>query len=334
IKENELDFFKENNTLVSIYLANVKKYRENLFQMCYEKGTVSGIREKKFKERDPEIKSCYLQGLTCGEYYYATYGARFALVSKKLGTGKGGDLTRHLIEAVYDITITKEDCRTKKGITLPLDKNLKGRYRAYDSKLLDENLIDSMTDKNIIIRSPVTCECNDGICGKCYGNFIGQIAEPGLPVGIIAAQSIGERGTQLQMKIIHQAGKEDIKTAIGQDLEVALNLFMAPSEKVEEILGKPVSIEGLMELAKSIYPQGSILDRHFEVIFRYMLKNCPEGRRRSLKDIINDSDFMKKSTFSSTLKSLAEKASGNNITDIKGYKKKLLVTSFIESKVK
>ncbi len=335
--EDEIDFFKDNNTLFSIYPAKARGSKDNLIQMCYKKGKVSGIRDR--KDGDREINSCYMEGLTAGEYYYANYGARQGIVCKKLGTGKGGDLTRHLIEAVYDITITAEDCKTKEGIKLTpyMIENgicLTGRYMTGDSKPLDEEKIKDIlkNGKDITLRSPLTCAQKDGICSLCYGNFTGKLPEQGLPVGIIAAQTIGERGTQLQLKIIHLAGQTDIKQAIGQDLDGAVKLFKLNPEKLletESFVNKEELYGKLMSFARSVYSKSDILDRHFEVIFRYMLQKYPDKKIRKLKEIIEDGDFLNKITFSSTLKLLAEAIlNKHNIIKLGGLKKRLLFTSF------
>jgi len=134
------------------------------------------------------------------------------------------------------------------------------------------------------------------------------------------------------MKIIHLGGKEDVKGGIGQDLEGAMKLFNGSTEEIKDLSGKKDSsldIYDLLKLAREVYPTGAIMERHFEVIFRVMLKDCNKGERKSLKEIIKESDFLKSSTFSSTLKLLAKTAlDKNNSTVNEGMKKKLLLMAF------
>jgi DNA-directed RNA polymerase subunit beta' len=181
------------------------------------------------------ILSNFLQGLSVLEYFISTHGARKGLADTALKTADAGYLTRRLVDVAQDVIITEEDCDTLRGIeTSSLKDNenvietlasrIVGRYTLHNiihpitdgiilesgeyisdniSKLVEEAGIESVT-----IRSVLTCETKNGVCAKCYGKNLasGRIAEQGDAVGIIAAQSIGEPGTQLTLRTFHVGG--------------------------------------------------------------------------------------------------------------------------------
>ena len=182
------------------------------------------------------ILSNFREGLSVLEYFISTHGARKGLADTALKTADSGYLTRKLVDVSHDIIITEPDCGTLNGIEVgaivegdeelvSLATRILGRTAAED--ICDPHepdrvivaageLIDKYTARNVesagveqvIIRSVLTCESRRGVCAKCYGKNLatGQMAELGQPVGIIAAQSIGEPGTQLTMRTFHIGG--------------------------------------------------------------------------------------------------------------------------------
>ena len=180
------------------------------------------------------IKSNFKEGLSVLEYFTSTHGARKGLADTALKTASSGYLTRRLVDVAQDAVIREEDCNTKNGviveeivesgnITSPLTERILGRTPVED--VLDENKDIIVNAGNIItekhldpisklgirslkIRSVLTCETEDGICSKCYGRDLarGTAVNVGEAVGIIAAQSIGEPGTQLTMRTFHIGG--------------------------------------------------------------------------------------------------------------------------------
>lgn len=181
------------------------------------------------------IRSNFKEGLTVMEYFNSTHGARKGLVDTALKTANSGYLTRRLVDVAQDAIITMEDCGTDKGITIqPIieggdviattGERILGRTSAEDIKnpetgeiivpknhLIDENdveRIDNAGVESVKIRSVLTCEAEDGICAACYGRDLarGTPVNLGEVVGIIAAQSIGEPGTQLTMRTFHIGG--------------------------------------------------------------------------------------------------------------------------------
>tara|TARA_B100000989_G_scaffold145418_1_gene108393 strand:- start:1257 stop:5375 length:4119 start_codon:yes stop_codon:yes gene_type:complete len=180
------------------------------------------------------IKSNFKEGLSVLEYFTSTHGARKGLADTALKTASSGYLTRRLVDVAQDAVIREEDCGTNNGviveeivesgnITSPLTERILGRTPVYDVKdennqifvkageIISEKHLDSIAKlaiRSLKIRSVLTCETEDGICAKCYGRDLarGTPVNIGEAVGIIAAQSIGEPGTQLTMRTFHIGG--------------------------------------------------------------------------------------------------------------------------------
>lgn len=181
------------------------------------------------------IKSSFREGLTVAEFFISTHGARKGMADIALKTADSGYLTRRLVDVSQEIIVTIEDCKTRHGfsvsniigskhsnVIVPLKDRLTGRYNLNPIKLSNGKVIEKNTLLNeilateiindnidkVIIRSVLTCEAERGICQKCYGiNLaVGEIVEVGEAVGIMAAQSIGEPGTQLTMRTFHTGG--------------------------------------------------------------------------------------------------------------------------------
>ncbi len=181
------------------------------------------------------IKSNFREGLTVLEYFSSTHGARKGLADTALKTANSGYLTRKLIDVAQNVIVTEHDCGTLQGITkstvsrgeqvdIPLCELIVGRTARdnirnpiTDEMIVRENevidpkaaaKIEALGLDAIRVRSPHTCDSPFGICAKCYGwdMSTGKLVEEGLPVGIIAAQSIGEPGTQLTLRTFHTGG--------------------------------------------------------------------------------------------------------------------------------
>ena len=181
------------------------------------------------------IISNFKEGLTVLEYFNSTHGARKGLADTALKTANSGYLTRRLVDVAQDCIVRSVDCETSRGITAKaavndgeivasLAERLLGRVTNEDvihpatgevicerGTLIDEHMADAIGVADVAtvqIRSPLTCEAEDGICATCYGRDLarGTMVNPGESVGIIAAQSIGEPGTQLTMRTFHIGG--------------------------------------------------------------------------------------------------------------------------------
>ncbi len=181
------------------------------------------------------ILSNFGDGLSVLEYFISTHGARKGLADTALKTADAGYLTRRLVDVAQDVVITEDDCSTLRGIETsalkdnekiiePLSSRIEGRFTLHDivhpttdevilkaGEYINTRLADYIEKEgveNVTIRSVLTCESKQGVCAKCYGKnlAIGRIAEIGDAVGIIAAQSIGEPGTQLTLRTFHVGG--------------------------------------------------------------------------------------------------------------------------------
>jgi DNA-directed RNA polymerase subunit beta' len=183
------------------------------------------------------IKANFREGLSVLEYFSSTHGARKGLADTALKTADSGYLTRKLADVAQNVVITMEDCGSTQGITKraiykgeeierSLSETIRGRVSRHaittriddeEVPVVDENemvtweqarLIEKLGIDNVVVRSPMTCEAPLGICRNCYGMDLatGTLVEEGMAVGIIAAQSIGEPGTQLTMRTFHIGG--------------------------------------------------------------------------------------------------------------------------------
>jgi DNA-directed RNA polymerase subunit beta' len=181
------------------------------------------------------ITANFREGLNVLQYFISTHGARKGLADTALKTANSGYLTRRLVDVTQDLVITENDCGTTRGYSMkalveggeviePLRDRILGRVAAVDvvnpdtqetavaaGTLLDEDtveLIDSLGIDEVKIRTPLTCETRYGLCAHCYGRDLGRgtMVNRGEAVGVIAAQSIGEPGTQLTMRTFHIGG--------------------------------------------------------------------------------------------------------------------------------
>lgn len=188
------------------------------------------------------ITANFREGLNVFQYFISTHGARKGLADTALKTANSGYLTRRLVDVAQDVVITEDDCGTDTGILMqplieggdivePLHERVLGRVVASDvyipsqtdpvvkaGTLLDEDWVEKLEKHGvdqIMVRSPITCQTRFGLCAKCYGRDLarGHLVNTGEAVGIIAAQSIGEPGTQLTMRTFHIGGAASRATA-------------------------------------------------------------------------------------------------------------------------
>lgn len=188
------------------------------------------------------ITANFREGLNVFQYFISTHGARKGLADTALKTANSGYLTRRLVDVAQDVVITEDDCGTDKGILMqplieggdivePLHERVLGRVVATDvyipnqneplitaGTLLDEELVELLEKHSVdqvLVRSPIECMTRFGLCAKCYGRDLarGHLVNTGEAVGIIAAQSIGEPGTQLTMRTFHIGGAASRSTA-------------------------------------------------------------------------------------------------------------------------
>ena len=179
------------------------------------------------------IKSNFREGLSIFEYVASARGSRKGLTDSALKTANAGYLTRRLVDVSHDVIIRAEDCGTTEGILISAEEQgrtasfadrILGRFAAEklfprktkkkllkQEKKLTKKKLKQIVDEEVtevIVRSPITCKLEYGICAKCYGWDFStkKTVDLGVPVGVIAAQSIGEPGTQLTMRVRHFGG--------------------------------------------------------------------------------------------------------------------------------
>ena len=223
------------------------------------------------------VKSSYKEGFNVLEYFIASHGARKGSTDTALKTANAGYLTRRLIDVAQDVLITEDDCGTKEGIVINRkdgeefgysfsnrifsrvaleDVKIKGKIIVKANDFINRTaskLIEASEIESVKIRSPLTCKSLWGICAKCYGYDLAynQPVKAGTPVGIIAAQSIGEPGTQLTLRTFHTGGIAGLDITHGLPRIEELFEVRPPKNKaiIAEADGTIVDIE---ELEKEI----------------------------------------------------------------------------------
>ncbi len=241
LKEEVVRNFQETNPLNSVYMMAFSGARGNLSQVRQLVGMRGLMADPQGEIIDLPIKTNFREGLTVTEYIISSYGARKGLVDTALRTADSGYLTRRLVDVSQDVIVREFDCGTQRSIKLgsmyesdalggdtgrmliPLKDRLMGRVLAED--VVDPNTNEIIAKRNQIIdsdlavrigrsvdevsvRSPLTCEAAHSVCQRCYGWSLAhrKMVDLGEAIGIIAAQSIGEPGTQLTMRTFHTGG--------------------------------------------------------------------------------------------------------------------------------
>ncbi|HQW81808.1 MAG TPA: DNA-directed RNA polymerase subunit beta' [Pseudomonadota bacterium] len=250
------------------------------------------------------IKANFREGLDVLQYFISTHGARKGLADTALKTANSGYLTRRLVDVAQDVVITEIDCGTYGGFTMsaiveggdvvePLRDRVLGRIVAEDvyapgnedkpiiqrNTLLDEKDVEQLESagvQSIKVRSTITCESRHGVCGNCYGRDLarGHLVNIGEAVGVIAAQSIGEPGTQLTMRTFHIGGAASRAAAV-DNVQVKTNgsLKFNNVKTVQHAAGHLVAVSRSGEL--------SVMDAHGRERERYRV---PYGATIALKD--------------------------------------------------
>jgi DNA-directed RNA polymerase subunit beta' len=287
----------------------------NLSTMVGMKGIVSNVLNEGMEF---PVKSSMKEGLDPIEYFITTHGSRKGLADTALNTAKAGYLTRKLFDVAQDIVITDADCKTKKsvvltskgdGFILPLSKTARGRYVAEDVmegndvlfkkghflSILDANSLTQKGVEQIKVKSPMTCELHGGICQKCYGMDMGgdMLVDLGETVGTIAAQAIGEPGTQLTMRTFHSAGAATRGGDITSGLPRVEEIFERRKPKVPAIIvranGEVMSLdEGDKKTLVTIsQPDEKIKEKVYTIPYLRTLE-VKVGDKVSMGDVITD----------------------------------------------
>ncbi|HLH74456.1 MAG TPA: DNA-directed RNA polymerase subunit beta', partial [Chloroflexota bacterium] len=262
----------------SIYMMTTSGAKGNIQQLRQMAGMRGLMTAPSGRIIDLPIRSSFREGLSVLEYFISTHGARKGLADTAIRTADSGYLTRRLIDVAQDVIIQEHDCGVNTGIWLeekpgpnviePLRDRIVGRFAASpiadpttgeiivdQNELITESLADQMLAKGITryqVRSPLTCQAVHGICQLCYGRSParGQVVEMGEAVGIIAAESIGEPGTQLTMRTFHTGGIAGLDITSG--LPRVEELFEARIPKGQAIISE---IDGVATVLRSEEPR-------------------------------------------------------------------------------
>ena len=226
------------NSVYMMLHSGARGSKAQIKQLCGLRGLMAKPRKSGDTGRaiiENPILSNFLDGLSVQEYFISTHGARKGLADTALKTADAGYLTRRLVDVAQDVVVMEEDCSTLRGIETTalkdnekiietLSSRIQGRYTLHDihhpetdeiilpaGEYITDRIADHIDEigiEMVTIRSVLTCETKRGVCAKCYGKNLatGRRAEMGDAVGIIAAQSIGEPGTQLTLRTFHVGG--------------------------------------------------------------------------------------------------------------------------------
>ena len=238
----------------------------NLTQMAGMKGLIQNTSGETI---EVPILSSMVEGLNPIEYFMSTHGARKGLTDTALGTAKAGYLTRRLFDVAQDSIVTEEDCGTKRGVSvrrvsasgIQIDyaDALRGRVLAEDAKDAEGNALfkkgrflgtddaktlSASSAAEVIVRSPMACETRYGVCRTCYGMDLTthELVDLGEAVGTIAAQAIGEPGTQLTMRTFHAGGVASVGGDITQGLPRVEEIFEKRSPKNSAVIAKTAGL--------------------------------------------------------------------------------------------
>ncbi len=260
---------KDNPVKMIIDSGGARASKDQLKQLSAIKGLVV---DPLGKIVELPTKSNYREGLSIFEYVTSTRGSRKGLTDSALKTADAGYLTRRLVDVAHDVIIRIADCATSEGWEIkrredrqtPFATRLVGRFAATDivapqstkvliakgAEITPENarLLDEHGVESVFVRSPITCQAKAGMCATCYGRDYSttELVELGMPVGVVAAQSIGEPGTQLTMRVRHAGGIVGLD--VTQGLPRVEELFEA---RTPRILSPVAEIAGKVEVTET-----------------------------------------------------------------------------------
>tara|TARA_Y100001935_G_C17311396_1_gene516682 strand:- start:8063 stop:11983 length:3921 start_codon:yes stop_codon:yes gene_type:complete len=248
VEEVVKDLVKEVDDFNPVFMMSKSGARGGLTQMRQLSGMRGLVADTQGRTIEAPIRSNYREGLTVLEFFMSSYGARKGSADKALRTADSGYLTRRLVDIAHDVIVVSHDCGTKKGIkirniesegqiiesfferlvgrTICEDIVHEGEVLAKRGSLINEETAKWIVSKGVqeaFVRSPMTCESKRGICAKCYGMDLSTQKEVSLgeAAGVIAAQSIGEPGTQLTMRTFHTGGVSERDSAVSEILSAS-----------------------------------------------------------------------------------------------------------------
>jgi len=338
LKDEVVRHFESNDPLNSVYMMAFSGARGNISQVRQLVGMRGLMANPQGEIIDLPIKTNFREGLTVTEYIISSYGARKGLVDTALRTADSGYLTRRLVDVAQDVIIREFDCGTERGISaksmtdgervlIPLQDRLLGRVASQDilhpqtgeiivarnSSISDElaRAIGKAKIEEVFVRSPLTCEASRSVCQLCYGWSLAHASrvDLGEAVGIIAAQSIGEPGTQLTMRSFHTGGTftgeltPQIRAGFDGTVHIKPKQFRSRPFRTrhgEDALSSEVNIDITVESGDrketTTVPSGSIIfTRDGEKVkLGQMLVEMPSAGRvrkvteKATKDVVSD----------------------------------------------
>ncbi|MBD2579404.1 DNA-directed RNA polymerase subunit beta' [Oscillatoria sp. FACHB-1406] len=263
LKDEVVENFRATNPLNSVYMMAFSGARGNLSQVRQLVGMRGLMADPQGQIIALPIKTNFREGLTVTEYIISSYGARKGLVDTALRTADSGYLTRRLVDVSQDVIVRENDCGTERSIKveammdndrvlIPLSDRLLGRILARDVvdpqsgeiiAVRNQDIDDTLAKKigkhvdRVWVRSPLTCEAARSVCQHCYGWSLahGHMVDLGEAVGIIAAQSIGEPGTQLTMRTFHTGGVFTGEVARNVRAEAAGTIKFGPNLRTRPV---------------------------------------------------------------------------------------------------
>ncbi|MGQ0548044.1 MAG: DNA-directed RNA polymerase subunit beta' [Armatimonadota bacterium] len=297
ITEAMLDGFEPFNPLYMMALSGARGNIQQIRQLAGMRGLMT---DPSGRIIELPIKANFREGLTVLEYFISTHGQRKGLADTAIRTSESGYLTRRLVDVAQDVIIREIDCKTTEGLVMvaikegndvvvPLRDRIIGRFLAEDAAAprrkavleadseIDEEAVERIEEagiEEVVVRSVLTCKSRHGVCAKCYGRNLatGKLVEIGEAVGIIAAQSIGEPGTQLTMRTFHTGGVAGFD--ITQGLPRVEELFEARKPKGQAIVAELKGIVSIGEAkgARRILVTGKHEERAHPVPFGVRIK--------------------------------------------------------------
>jgi DNA-directed RNA polymerase subunit beta' len=269
----------KNGSVYDMVTSGARGSLSQITQMAGMKGLITSVSGQTIEFA---ITSCAKEGLTPIEYFITTHGSRKGLTDTALNTARAGYLTRKLFVVAQDVVVSEDDCGTKdfviikrqsaSGMNMPLSKSVRGRILAesivdasgnvlFEKGHLvsksDSVTIESLPVDNVKVRSPLSCKTIRGVCAQCYGLDLGKNGLIGLgeAVGTIAAQAIGEPGTQLTMRTFHQGGAASQGGDITSGLPRVEEVFEKRRPKSPAVVA---SVDGMITAINAIGKDKSI----------------------------------------------------------------------------
>ena len=323
LKNRIVDYYQTFDPANNLYIMAFSGARGNMSQVRQLVGLRGLMSDQEGRIIDLPIQANFREGLSSIDYIISSYGARKGIVDTALKTADSGYLTRRLIYVAQDLIIRENDCHTKEGVVILLDKNtniknivgrtlisVKNIEEPYSSIYEGDNVLDPetlLTLKNVApislnIRSALTCKSNGSVCQKCYGWDLAHKKSIALgeAVGIIAAQSIGEPGTQLTMRTFHTGGiftgetlkqvvapfsgklilPDVLKTVLYRTNHGTTVLKLMQETTVTLINWQGTKKEIFLDIGSYLYVKNSSFIRKNELISEYSTQTIIPGQRK------------------------------------------------------